>query len=73
MAGPYPNAKLGVFDLCHFELLKRGCANAGVFGARHVQNRGSFGKTFEVSFVANIGEKMIGAGGFQSVTSLAGL
>ena len=25
---------LGVFDLCHFALLKRGCANQGGFGAR---------------------------------------
>ena len=25
---------LGVFDLCHFALLKRGCANSGGFGAR---------------------------------------
>ena len=25
---------LGVFDLCHFDLLKRGCANSGGFGAR---------------------------------------
>ena len=27
-------ATLGVFDLCHFNLLKRGCALSGVFGAR---------------------------------------
>ena len=25
---------LGVFDLCHFTLLKRGCENSGGFGAR---------------------------------------
>ena len=25
--------KLGVFDLCHFNLLKQGCANSGGFGA----------------------------------------
>ena len=25
---------LGVCDLCHFALLKRGCANSGGFGAR---------------------------------------
>ena len=25
---------LGVFDRCHFDLLKRGCANSGGFGAR---------------------------------------
>ena len=25
---------LGVFDLSHFDLLKRDCANSGVFGAR---------------------------------------
>ena len=25
---------MGVFDLCHFDLLKRGCANSGGFGAR---------------------------------------
>ena len=25
---------LGVFDLCHFSPLKRGCANSGGFGAR---------------------------------------
>ena len=25
---------LGVLDLCHFALLKRGCANSGGFGAR---------------------------------------
>ena len=25
---------LGVFDLCHFDLLKRGCANSGGFGFR---------------------------------------
>ena len=25
---------LGVFDTCHFALLKRGCANSGGFGAR---------------------------------------
>ena len=25
---------LGVFDLCHFALLKRGCANSDGFGAR---------------------------------------
>ena len=25
---------LGVFDLCHFALLKRGCPNSGGFGAR---------------------------------------
>ena len=24
----------GVFDLCHFDLLKRGCASSGGFGAR---------------------------------------
>ena len=24
---------LGVFDLCHFALLKRGCANSDAFGA----------------------------------------
>ena len=25
---------LGVFDLCHVNLLKRGCANSGGLGAR---------------------------------------
>ena len=25
---------LGLFDLCHFALLKQGCANSGGFGAR---------------------------------------
>ena len=25
---------LGEFDLCHFDLLKRGCADSGGFGAR---------------------------------------
>ena len=28
------STNLGVFDLCHFGLLKRGCANSGGFGAR---------------------------------------
>ena len=27
-------AKLGVLDLCHVDLLKRGCASSGGFGAR---------------------------------------
>ena len=31
---PCEAANLGVFDLCHFNLLKRGCANSGAFGAR---------------------------------------
>ena len=32
------HTNLGVFDLlCHFALLKRGCANSGGFGARCLQ------------------------------------